>query len=69
MHQCLIQWSEDTVEIIYAYSSLSVATADPQVWGYDGVECISDKVWESNFLKMFNFRLKPIQEIGSQESS
>jgi hypothetical protein len=44
MHRCLIQWLEDTVEIIYVDSSLSVATADPLVWGYDGVECISGKV-------------------------
>jgi hypothetical protein len=31
MHQCLIQWLEDTVEVVHADSSLSIATADPQV--------------------------------------
>jgi hypothetical protein len=31
MHQYLIQWLEDTVEVVYVDSSLSVATADPQI--------------------------------------
>jgi hypothetical protein len=69
MHQCLIQWVENTVEVVPADSSLSIATADPRIWGYDGVECISGKVWEGDFLKMSNFRLKPIQAVGSKESS
>jgi hypothetical protein len=46
-----------------------LVTADPQVWGYDGVECISGKVWEGDFLKMSDFGLKPIQAVGSQDSS
>jgi hypothetical protein len=69
MHQYLIQWLEDTVEIVYADSSFRITTADPQVWGYDGMECISGKVWEGDFLKMSDFGLKPIQGVGSQESS
>jgi secreted protein with Ig-like and vWFA domain len=59
---------EDAVEVVHADSSLSVATADPQVWGYDGVECILGKVWEGDFLKMANFDLKPIQAVSSKES-
>jgi hypothetical protein len=31
MHQCLIQWLGDAVEVVNAHSSLSVAMADPQV--------------------------------------
>jgi hypothetical protein len=49
MHQCLIKWLEDTIEVVHVDSSLSIATADPQIWGYDGVECVSGKVWEGNF--------------------
>jgi hypothetical protein len=55
--------------VVNADSPLSIGTADPQVWGYDGVECISDKVWEGNFLKMADFGIKPIQAVGSEESS
>jgi hypothetical protein len=69
MHQCLIQWLEDTVEIVHANSSLSITTADPQVWKYDSVECISGKGWEGDFLKMSDFGLKPIQAVSSDESS
>jgi hypothetical protein len=60
MHQYLNQWLGDAFEVVNADSSLSVAIADPHVWGYDGVKCISGKVWEANFLKMSDFGLKPI---------
>jgi hypothetical protein len=29
MHQCLIQWHGDYVELVYADESMSIATADP----------------------------------------
>jgi hypothetical protein len=29
MHQCLIQWHGDYVELVYANESMSIATADP----------------------------------------
>jgi hypothetical protein len=68
MHQCLIQWHGDTMEIVHADASFSITTADSEIWGFDGVECISGKVWEGNFLKVSDYGIKPIQVIGSEES-
>ena len=32
MHQCLIQWHGDDVELVHADDSMSIATADPMYW-------------------------------------
>ena len=32
MHQCLIQWHEDDVELLHADDSMSIATADLVYW-------------------------------------
>ena len=49
MHQCLIQWQGNNVEVVHADASVSVATADPVVWEIEDFECFSRKVWEANF--------------------
>ena len=32
MHQCLIQWHGDDVELVHADDSISIATTDPMYW-------------------------------------
>ena len=41
MHQCIAQWIGDSVEIVDADSSFSVATADLEIWSGQGIRCIS----------------------------
>jgi hypothetical protein len=41
MHQCLIQWDEDEVEVVQADDSTSVALADADFWNSEGQECLS----------------------------
>jgi hypothetical protein len=44
MHQFLIQWVDDTVEIVYSDSSSEVATADvPKLGGHDAIGCLSGR--------------------------
>jgi hypothetical protein len=44
MHQFLIQWVEDAVEIVYLDSSAEVATADaPMLGGHDTIGCLSGR--------------------------
>jgi len=69
MHQCIIQWIEDSMKVVHAYSAFSIATADPKVWSGLGMKCISGEAWEGEILKMADFKLDTIQEIGSKESS
>ena len=41
MHQCLIQWYGDDVELVRADESMSIATADPVYWELEDFECFS----------------------------
>ena len=44
MHQCLIQWHRDDVELVHADESVSIATADPIYWELEDFGCFSGKL-------------------------
>ena len=69
MHQCVVQWIGDSVEIVNADSSFNVATTDLEIWNGQGIRCISGEAWGGGILKMADFRMDAVQEIGSKESS
>ena len=42
MHQVLIQWNEDDVEVVRVDTSTAVAMAGPEAnWAYEDARCIS----------------------------
>jgi len=43
MHQCLIQWQGDKVDMVFADDSVSVATANTAYWELGDFECFSGK--------------------------
>ena len=49
MHQCLIQWIGDAVEIVSADLSFSVASAEAHIVSYDHMNCLSGQAREKNF--------------------
>ena len=57
MHQCLIQWVDDTVEIVSADSSFSVASAEAQLVSYDRMNCLSGQAWEKDFFQMAGYEV------------
>ena len=65
MHQTIIQWDGDLVEIVQADGSVSIATADYLVWEASGIDCLSGKTWEGEFLDVTDFNIKLIQAVGS----
>ena len=54
MHQCLIQWHGDDVEVVRADESVSFATADLVFWELGDFECLSGKTWEGGFTRINN---------------
>ena len=66
MHQCLIQWQGDNVEVVQADTSASVATVDPTYQEFEDYECFSGKIWEGGVIKISNERQQPIQAINSE---
>jgi hypothetical protein len=69
MHQCIIQCIRDSVEVVQGETFLTVAAIEAQGWTYDRVSCISGKVWDTKYLKVSNFGLKPIQAVGSDDEA
>jgi hypothetical protein len=67
MHQCIIQWIEDSVDVVQGETSLTVASKEAQGWTYDQVNCISSKAWDTKYLKVSDFGLKPVQAVGSDD--
>src|SRR6185312_14704857 len=57
MHQCLIQWVDDTIEIVSADSSFSVASVEGHIVSYDRMNCISGQAWEKNFFRMADYEV------------
>jgi len=44
LHQFLIQWVGDNVEVVHADSSAYVYTTDaPSLGGHDGIACLSER--------------------------
>jgi hypothetical protein len=64
MHQCIIEWIGDLVEVVQGETFLTVAAKEAQGWTYDRVSCISRKAGDTKYLKVSNFVLKPVQAVG-----
>jgi hypothetical protein len=45
MHQQLVQWVDDDIEVVQADDSVSIANVEPAFWEYQGIECFSGKDW------------------------
>jgi hypothetical protein len=57
------------VEVVQEDTSLTVAATEAQEWTYDRVSCISGKAWDTEYLKVFDFGLKLVQEVGSDDEA
>jgi hypothetical protein len=57
----------NSVEVVQGETSLTVAAKEAQGWTYDRVSCISGKTWDTKYLKVSNFELKPVQAVGSDD--
>ena len=64
MHQCLIEWHGDDVELVRADESVSIAIANPVFWELEDFECFSSKLWEGGFIRINNESQQPIQVVG-----
>jgi hypothetical protein len=65
MHQCLVQWVGDKIEVVPGDSSYIIASAESDT--YERTKCISGEVWEKEFLRVADYEIPPIQAVGSEE--
>jgi len=66
MHQCLIQWHGDDVEVVHADEFVSITTTDPVFWKLGDFEYLSGKTWEGGLVGINNEGQQPVQAIGSE---
>jgi hypothetical protein len=59
MHQQLVQWVDDDVEVVQAHDSVSVANVEPAFWEYQGIDCFSGKDWGEG----------PVEPVSSDQQS
>jgi hypothetical protein len=69
MHQCIIQRIGDLVDMVKGETSLTVLATEAQGWTYDRVSCIFGKAWDTKYLKVSDFGLKPVQAVGSDDET
>jgi hypothetical protein len=48
---------------------LTVAATEAQGWTYDRVSCISEKSWDTKYLRVSDFGLKLVQAVGSDDEA
>jgi hypothetical protein len=69
MHQCLIQWISDIVEVVAADSSFSIASAEACEESYERVKYFPGQAWEAEFLKVANYEMLSSSATGSTDES
>jgi hypothetical protein len=65
MHQQLVQWVDDDIEVVQADDSVSVANIEPAFWEYQGIDCFSGKDWGEGPVEPVSNDQQPIQAVGS----
>ena len=66
MHQCLIQWHGDNVELVHAYNSVSIAITDLMYWELEDFEYFPGKRWEGGFIRINDEGQQPMRAVGSE---
>jgi hypothetical protein len=52
MHQCIIQWIGDAIEVVQANTSVTIIATDLTGWNFEGIECFSGKIWEEGIINI-----------------
>jgi hypothetical protein len=65
MHEQLVQWVDDDVEVVQEDDSISVANVEPAFWEYQGIDCFSGKDWGEGPIEPVSYDQQPIQAVGS----
>jgi len=65
MHQSLIQWIGEDIEVVPA-DSVSISYAGTDEWSFEGMKYFSGKIYEEGVIKVFDDDQQPIQAVSSQ---
>jgi hypothetical protein len=66
MHECIIQWIGESIEVVQVDASVTIAAADRTRWNFEGVECFSGRTWDKGIVRISDDSQQPIQAISSE---
>ena len=69
MHQYLIQWVDDTVEVVSTDLSFCVASAEAHIVSYDRMNCLSGQAGENDFFRMVDYEVTLVKSVDSSDES
>jgi hypothetical protein len=64
MHQQLVKWVDDDVEVVQADDSVSVDNVEPAFCEYQGIDCFSSKDWGEGPVEPVSSDQQSIQAVG-----
>ena len=64
-----LAWVDDTVEVVSADSSFSVASTESHIVSYDRMNCLSGQAWEKDFFRMADYEVTSVKAEDSSEES
>jgi hypothetical protein len=65
MHQQLVQWVDDDVEVVQADDSVSVANVEPAFWEYQCIDFFSGKDCGEGPVEPISSDQQPTPAVGS----
>jgi hypothetical protein len=65
MHQQLVQWVVDDIEVVQVDDLVSVANVEPAFWEYQGIDCFSGKDRGEGPVEPVSSDQQPIQAVSS----
>jgi hypothetical protein len=65
MHQQLVQWVDDDVQVVQVDDLVSVANMELAFWEYQGIDCFSGKDWGEGPVEPVSSDQQPIQAVSS----
>ena len=66
MHQSLVQWIDDRIEIVRADETVNVASNDLVPWHAVDMECLSGKVQDGDYVKITTQGLEVVDQSNSK---
>jgi hypothetical protein len=68
MHQQLVQWVDDDIEVVQPDDSVNVFNVESAFWEYQSIDCFSGKEWGEGPVEPVSSDQQPIQAVNSYSS-
>ena len=68
MHQCVMQWVGNEIELVPADDSVNISSVGHVYWDLEDFDCFSRKEFHGDFISVNDKDQQPIQVVGSESN-